>query len=299
MLRMPIVSAVVFASLVGAYPAGAQLATGDGLLVSTQWLVQHQHDKNLTILTVGPEGGYKKEHIAGSRYVKLNDISTKFQPGSLSLEMPPEAELRSVLEKLGISDQSRIVVVFDSGWVTPSSRLFLTLGYAGLANQAVYLDGGTTAWRKAGLPLTADTAAVAPGHLTRSMLPQIIVDHDYIAAVGKNPKAKLLDARSPASFVHAAGGQESPGHIPGASNLPWGTLFDDSTDLMLPKSELEKKFRAVGVQPGDTVVGYCHVGQFATAMLLAARYLGHPVKLYDGSFQDWTQRKLPTEGGQP
>jgi thiosulfate/3-mercaptopyruvate sulfurtransferase len=295
---MPVPSIVLVAALVGAYPAGAQLTTGDGLLVSTQWLSQHQHDKDLVILQVGPEPGYRKEHIASSRFVRLKDISTPFQAGSLSLEMPPDATLRTTLEQLGISDRSRVVVVFDSGWVTPSARVFLTLGYAGLSDRAVYLDGGLTEWRKAGLPLTADTVAVAAGHLTRPFVKAVIVDHDYVAAVGKNTHARLLDARSPESFVHAAGGQESPGHIPGAASVPWGTLFDQTSDKMLDKATLEEKFRAAGVQPGDTVVGYCHVGQYATAMLLAARVLGHPIHLYDGSFQDWTMRKLPTEGGQ-
>jgi thiosulfate/3-mercaptopyruvate sulfurtransferase len=295
---MPIPSMILVASLAYAYPAAAQLTTGDGLLVSTQWLSQHQHDRDLVILQVGPEPGFQKEHIAGARFVKLNSISTPFQAGSLSLEMPPEPALRAALEQLGISDRSRIVVVFDSGWVTPSARVFLTLGYAGLSDRAVYLDGGLTAWRKDGLPLTADTAAVAPGHLTRPLAKAVIVDNEYVAAVGKNAHARLLDARSPASFVHPAGGQESPGHIPGAVNVPWGTLFDQNTDKLLDRAELEQKFRAAGVQPGDTVVGYCHVGQYATAMLLAARVLGHPVHLYDGSFQDWTMRKLPTEGGQ-
>jgi thiosulfate/3-mercaptopyruvate sulfurtransferase len=34
-------------------------------------------------------------------------------------------------------------------------------------------------------------------------------------------------------------------------------------------------------------------------MLFAARLLGHPVLLYDGSFQDWARRNLPvtTEKG--
>lgn len=286
------------AAAVLARPVAAQLTTGPDLLVSTQWLAQHQIDKDLVILQVGPDAGFKKEHIAGSRFVKLNQVSTPFQPGALNLEMLDEATLRPALEKLGISDNSRIVVVFDSGWVTPSSRLFLTLGYAGLADRAVYLDGGLTGWRKAGLPLTADTVVVTTGHLTRTFVPGVIANHEVVSAIGKTPRARLLDARSPESYVHAAGGQEAPGHIPGAVNLPWGTLFDDATDKLLSKPELEAKFRAAGVHPGDPVVVYCHIGQYGTAVVLAARILGHPVRLYDGSFQDWTLRKLPTEGGQ-
>jgi thiosulfate/3-mercaptopyruvate sulfurtransferase len=62
-------------------------------------------------------------------------------------------------------------------------------------------------------------------------------------------------------------------------------------DLRLkPRGELEALFRSAGVKPGDTVIGYCHIGQQVTAMLLAARTLGHPVLLYDGSFEDWSRR---------
>ena len=38
------------------------------------------------------------------------------------------------------------------------------------------------------------------------------------------------------------------------------------------------------MKPGDTIIGYCHIGQQATGMLFAARTLGYKVLLYDGSF---------------
>jgi thiosulfate/3-mercaptopyruvate sulfurtransferase len=53
--------------------------------------------------------------------------------------------------------------------------------------------------------------------------------------------------------------------------------------------QLATLFEKAGVKAGDTVIGYCHVGQQATAMLFAARTLGHPVLLYDGSFEDWSR----------
>ena len=293
----PLVSFVLAASLAGAFPARAQLTTGDGLLVTPQWLAQHQHDRNLAILQIGPASGFKAGHIAGSQFISLRDLSTPFQQGTLNLEMPPEATLVSVLEKRGISDGSRIVVVFDSGWVSPSTRVVFTLGYVGLGQNTVLLDGGLAAWTKAGYPVTTDSATAVPGHITRHVIPALIVDHQYVGSVRTRPKARLIDARAAVSFGGPAREQELAGHIPGAANLPFGTLFDDDNHL-LPKATLAEKFRAAGVQPGDTVVGYCHVGQYATAVLFAARVLGHPVRLYDGSFQDWSMRKLPTEGGQ-
>src|SRR6185436_2815028 len=101
------------------------------------WLAQHQHDKKLTILQVGPATGFKAGHIAGSQFLSTRDLSIPFQQGALSLEMPAEADLIAALEKKGISDESRIVVVFDSGWVTPSARVLLTLGYIRLGQNSV------------------------------------------------------------------------------------------------------------------------------------------------------------------
>jgi thiosulfate/3-mercaptopyruvate sulfurtransferase len=37
------------------------------------------------------------------------------------------------------------------------------------------------------------------------------------------------------------------------------------------------------------VVAYCHIGQQATATVFGARLLGHPVLLYDGSFEEWSR----------
>ena len=70
--------------------------------------------------------------------------------------------------------------------------------------------------------------------------------------------------------------------------MPFTEITYDNLTLKSP-NELAAIFTKAGVAPGDTIVGYCHVGQQATAMLFAARSLGHPVLLYDGSFQEWSR----------
>jgi thiosulfate/3-mercaptopyruvate sulfurtransferase len=57
--------------------------------------------------------------------------------------------------------------------------------------------------------------------------------------------------------------------------------------MLKSPAELLELFTKAGVKAGDTVIGYCHIGMQTTAMLFAARTLGHKVLLYDGSFQDW------------
>jgi thiosulfate/3-mercaptopyruvate sulfurtransferase len=84
------------------------------------------------------------------------------------------------------------------------------------------------------------------------------------------------------------------GHVLGAVSLPLELLFNEQS-MLRPADELEAIFAKAGVKPGDTVIGYCYVGQRATAALFAARTLGHTVLLYDGSMDDWTRRDLPLE----
>src|SRR5207248_4332641 len=85
----------------------------------------------------------------------------------------------------------------------------------------------------------------------------------------------------------AHGGEQRAGHIASAKSVPFTQVTLDNLLLKSP-NELRELFTKAGVQAGDTIVGYCHVGQQATAMLFAARSLGHPVLLYDGSYEDWS-----------
>ena len=50
----------------------------------------------------------------------------------LTLEMPPAEELHNAFEAVGVSDNSRVVVYYGKDW-SPSTRIFFTFDYAGLA----------------------------------------------------------------------------------------------------------------------------------------------------------------------
>ena len=100
---------------------------------------------------MGNRDTYDAGHIAGARYV---DYRTTLAAGEgaangLTLEMLPPDVLHDRLAALGISDTSRVVVYQSDDLWTPSTRVMLTLDYAGLSNVA-WLDGGQKAWTKAG-----------------------------------------------------------------------------------------------------------------------------------------------------
>jgi len=278
-------------------PALAQ--GGPGLLVTPTQLNAELRDPRLVLLYVGTREDYNSGHIAGARFIGMEDVAVDPRLGGLPLELPDDADLRQRLERFGISDNSRIVIVFGAGYKSPSTRIAWTLQVAGLGAQTRYLDGGTVAWKSAGLPLTtADPPAATPGKLTLATDRSVVVDHRWVQARAKSPGIRLIDGRAPVFFegpgMEGRGGHVDAGHIPGAKNLPFNTFADDSGKF-LPLEQLRQRFASAGVQPGDTVVAYCHVGQQATVVLFSARLLGHPIRLYDGSMAEWERLKLPLE----
>ncbi|HST08451.1 MAG TPA: rhodanese-like domain-containing protein [Gemmatimonadaceae bacterium] len=264
------------------------------LLVSPAWLAQHVKDPNLVLLQVGDGGDYMNEHIPRARFASLGAISRpESRPDTgLSLEMLPAEALRTALEKLGISDKSNIVVYYAGDWVTPATRVVFTLDYAGLGSRVVLLDGGLEAWKQNGGKVTDVIPPKAAGKLSPLQLRPLVVDANWVRANVGKPGIVLVDARAAAFYDGVRTGSGGPhplrsGHIAGAKSVPFTGITDDN-NVFRSQAELAALFAKANVQPGDTIVGYCHIGQQATGTLFAARLLGHPVKLYDGSFEDWS-----------
>jgi thiosulfate/3-mercaptopyruvate sulfurtransferase len=280
--------------------AAAPTNPRDELLVSTEWLANHLADPNLVLLHVGEPDEYRAEHIAGARLITLRDISTSRAPGALSLEMLEPDELRRRLEKLGISDDSQIVVYYGQDWVSPATRVVLTLDWIRLGDRTSLLDGGMPRWKREGRAVTGVVPVAAkPGRLSarRATRGDLIVDHLFVQRSIKAPGVTIVDARAATFYDGPSHGEHRAGHIPSAVNLPFNSVFGDDLRLLSADS-LATLFRRAGVRRGDALVVYCHIGQQATAVIFAARSLGYTARLYDGSFDDWSARKeLPVEGG--
>lgn len=266
----------------------------ESLVVSTSWLAAHLADPNLVLLHVGDKEEYDKEHIAGALYVTLSSIATTdHTEKGLILEMPAADDLRARLEKLGISNDSRVVVYYGKDWVSPTTRVIFTLDYAGLGDRSVLLDGGMDAWRRDGHAVTADVPTPRAGKLAPLKIHPTIVNAAYVREHLKTPGMKVVDGRAAVYFdgVETGGMREQPhrtGHLPNAGSFPFTEVTDDNLMLRSP-DELRALLTKAGIKPGDTVLGYCHIGQQVTAVLFAARTLGHKVLLYDGAMQDWSR----------
>ncbi|MBM3908360.1 MAG: sulfurtransferase [Gemmatimonadetes bacterium] len=305
-----LLSLLLLATLAACSPAGRRAlapAASDprtALLITPADLARRLSDSSLTLLHVGTPADYAAAHLPGARLTSVMNVNVADTARRLSVEMPSPDTLRSRLAALGISDGSRVVVYFGEDMVFPTTRILFTLFYAGLGDRAVMLDGGLPAWEAEGRPTTAAFAAARTGSLSALRLRDFVVDADAVRrAIGKRG-VSIVDARDAEFYTGArrGGTAQAPhraGHIPSAKSVPWMRLYDEQLRLK-PRAELARLFADAGIGANDLIIGYCHTGQQATAMLLAARTLGHRVLLYDGSYQEWSARaEMPVETQTP
>jgi thiosulfate/3-mercaptopyruvate sulfurtransferase len=291
---------ILLLTLIDARPQASCAVSEDAattpMIVPVEWLDKHLNDPNLVLLHVGQKPEYDEGHIPGAVFVTLNDISATPEESDLALQLPTAERLKTALEKYGISNNSRIILYFGKDWVSPTTRVYFTLDVFGLGNNTSILDGGMPAWAASGKTLTKEVSARKPGALKLAANESLVAKSDYVKANLNKDGVKIIDSRNTEFYTGAsAGNQPRAGHIPGAKNIPFNTLADDKNKFK-DEAALKKLFAEAGVKPGDTVITYCHIGQQGTVDYFAAKSLGYKVKLYDGSFQEWSRTlDLPVE----
>ena len=169
----------------------------------------------------------------------------------------------------------------------------------GLGKNASMLDGNLDIWKEEGGAVTTEVPTVKPGKIDPCPQDDVIAKLDFVRDNLHTPGVRILDARSPEAYngdpkiararharrPHRRRGQRplrQPAHAEGQAALP--------------VAELQAKFDAAGVKPGDRVVTYCFIGQQASALYWFSRYLGYDTRLYDGSMDEWSKHpELPIE----
>jgi thiosulfate/3-mercaptopyruvate sulfurtransferase len=298
---------VLFASLLVAAPrpvvatsisaisaiSASTAAAAETLTVSTSWLAEHLHDPDLVVIEISMEsmGRHAGEHIPSARMVDYHDITA--DEGGLTTELPSVQSLVELLTRAGVSTGSRVVLY--GGQPPVVTRAFFALDYLGGTRPAILL-GGLTKWKSEGRPVSA-RPGTAPrvGTLTPHLNPSVVVNARWVRAHLGKPSIALVDTRTPPEYFGGAErhGAMSGGHLPGARRLEWQELFSNSADFDLRSPAELREIFSRRARAGDTVVTYCAVGYRASATYFAARLLGYPAHLYDGSYEDWSALGYP------
>ena len=227
---------------------------------------------------------YAAAHLPGARFVDV-DVDLADPPGAGGRHPLPDMDrLQATLRRLGISDNSP-VVVYDQGSGMGSARAWWLLTYVGLADVRV-LDGGLAAWTSAGYAVTdAPSPPPVPGGVT--VRPGALPVLDAAAAAEVARRGILLDARAAERFA----GRTEPidavaGHVRGARNAPLDE-FTGADGRLLDKERLHAYFASKGVFDSAEVGAYCGSGITAARMALALRQIGVTPAVYVGSWSEW------------
>lgn len=261
-------------------------------LVSTDWLQQHLSAPDLVAVDASwfmPASGrsgheeYLKAHIPGARFLDIDAVSDRDNPAPHML--PSAAEFGRAMEGLGISRDDRIVV-YDNSPVRTAARAWFMLRHFG-AERVAILDGGFQHWLADGRPTESGEAAPRRARFDAVERRGEVVSK---AQLLKGSEGRVLDARGKGRFE---GSEPDPrpgvaaGHIPGARNLPFSSLYRDDGRFK-PADELRRLFDEAGIDPSQPFVASCGSGVTANSLIFAARLLGNGgTRLYDGSWSEW------------
>jgi thiosulfate/3-mercaptopyruvate sulfurtransferase len=262
------------------------------ILVSPQWLSDHLHEPGQIIIQVNfLKLDYNKEHIAGAGYLWPELLAPNTPEANFN---SPDVDAASrVLQTLGISNNSTVILYHARNEVSVTARMFLTLENLGLRGRVRFLNGGLEAWKKAGYPVTTAISPVQKGNFKAKPL-GLMVDKDYVLKTLQSTNGVVVDARMKRFYDGEPTGNPRDGHITGAKNIPF-TEMVDAENVFKPVDSLQRYFAPVAKQ-GEEIVTYCFIGQTACVVYMAGRILGYDVKLYDNSLQEWSRNEaLPME----
>lgn len=263
------------------------------ILVTPSWLNEHLNDQNLVVIQVAfLEFDYAKEHIPGARYLWPGWLAPSSPKGSYNAPDPKFAA--ELLQEMGVSSNSHIVICHVFNEVSPAARMFLTLENLGLRGQVSFLNGGLDAWKKEGFKVTTEYPKPRKGNFSIKQ-GTLLVDKDYVLKTLNGSTGLVVDARVKDIYDGSPSGYPRDGHVTGAKNLPFTDMVDEN-NMFKPNEQLAAYFNPVVPDKSKEIVTYCFIGQTASVVYMAGRILGYDVKLYDGSMQEWTRYpELPME----
>ena len=283
-------------------------AAFDNVLLSPAELAALQAQEPVLVIDTRDAEAYAQGHIEGA--VTLREIFTFLATSS------PDglAELRDTfaahLGAVGLSGRETAVFyedALDNGY-GQSCRGYYLLTWLGYPKVKV-LNGGFSAWKAAGLPVSTTPVTPVPATFPTDLQSAdvMLTRADVEQALGTD--VVLLDVRDVDEWI---GESSSPygkdfaprkGRLPGARWIEWYRFMKPSANGPVFKSphEIRAECASAGVKPDDTVYLYCFKGARASNTFLALKQAGFDdVRMYFGSWNEWSRDPaLPIESGPP
>lgn len=269
-------------------------------LVDTAWLAAHIDDPKVVILDASwhmPAAGrnaaedYASMHIPGAVFFDIDAISD--HASDLPHMLPSPQDFATAVRRMGVNPDTT-VVVYDTVGIMSAPRVWWTFRQMG--HDAVHvLDGGLKAWMSE--DHTVETGWPEPpphGEFKAHPRPELVRNAQAVLEILANGAEQVVDARPAARF---SGETPEPraglrsGHMPGALNVPFGSLVKADGTLAAPR-ELKTAFDSAGVDLTAPITTSCGSGITACVLALGLARIGRDdVAVYDGSWTEWGGRE--------
>ncbi|MDO9146770.1 MAG: sulfurtransferase [Hydrogenophaga sp.] len=279
----------------------------DATLIAPAQLAALQATEPVVVIDTRDADTFAAGHIPGA--VNLREVFTFLATSTAEGLNELKATFAQALGAAGLSGAETAVFYEDamnSGY-GQSCRGYYLLTWLGYPKIKV-LNGGFSAWKSAGLPVS--TTAATPKPATFPSMPMadvMLTQADVMAALGSG--TVLLDVRDVDEWI---GDSSSPygrdfaprkGRLPGAKWIEWYRFMKPSAagPVFKTPDEVLAECATAGISPDDTVYLYCFKGARASNTFLALKQAGFTdVRMYFGSWNEWSRDdSLPIETGLP
>lgn len=263
-----------------------------GPVVSADWLYENLKAENLIIFDASiPKVTDTTANTATDIQLpnaQFFNLKTCFSDASSTFPntIPSEEQFQTEARKLGINNDSAIVVYDDKG-IYSSARVWWLFKTFGHYNVSV-LDGGLPEWLAQKHPVEPQKNSTKElGDFIAHYNPDSVTYFKDLENVSQSISYTILDARSKARFncevPEPREGLRS-GTIPNSKNLPFEMCIENGK--LRSKTELQETFEALAPKD-NTIIFSCGSGLTACILDLAATVADYKnTKVYDGS---WTE----------
>lgn len=280
-------------------PGLAWAATGLALAASplvTPLQLKALGEAGARVIDIREGSAYALQHVPGA----VSAPYGRWRAAGKNPGLPPTlSEMTALVQELGLSPDTPTVVVYtgiDATDFGSAARVYWTLKSLGVRQLAI-LNGGLTAWKAAGQPVS-DQAAVAPRSRWQPQFnPQWLATREQVRASLEQPGVLRVDAR-PAPYHQgriATDLAHARGTLPGAVNLDSENFFELGSAALMDSMALEDEADKLKAAPGEPIITFCNAGHWsATDWFVLSELLGRPgVRMYAGSIIDWTSAPAP------
>ena len=262
-------------------------------IVETDWVAEHLDDSNVRLIEVDVDiNAYSEGHIPGAVAwdwtAQLND--------TIRRDILSKEQMQRLLGESGIVRSTNVVLYGDNNnWF--ATYAFWQMKLYGHRRVKI-MNGGRKKWMDEGRSVTTDSPKIERRTYRASNPdPSIRAVRDYVLDIANTRNnVGLVDVRAPAEYsgellAPAALPQEGAqrgGHIPNASNIPWGMAVNESDGTFKSVEELREIYGGRGITANKEIITYCRIGERSShSWFVLTQILGYnKVRNYDGS---WTE----------